>query len=122
MLNDQIIAAIRTASAVWGPALIVALVTTLTSLGVDIQIDQSWGVALAGLLFALLVGLYNFAVGRLPASQASAFVNLIPLFTLFFAAVVLGETLSAQQLAGAALVFVGVALSQWRRTAVPLGA
>ena len=67
-------------------------------------------------------GLYNFAVGRLPASQASAFVNLIPLFTLFFAAVVLGETLSAQQLAGAALVFVGVALSQWRRTAVPLGA
>ena len=73
MLNDQIIAAIRTASAVWGPALIVALVTTLTSLGVDIQIDQSWGVALAGLLFALLVGLYNFAVNWATAHVWSGF-------------------------------------------------
>ena len=61
-------------------------------------------------------GLYNFAVSRLPASQASAFVNLIPLFTLAFAALVLGETLDAQQLFGAGLVFIGVALSQWRRT------
>ena len=64
-------------------------------------------------------GLYNFAVGRLPASQASAFINLIPLFTLLFAALVLGETLGGQQLAGAALVFVGVALSQWRRAVAP---
>lgn len=60
-------------------------------------------------------GLYNFAVSRLPASQASAFVNLIPLFTLAIAALVLGEKLDGQQLVGAGLVFIGVALSQWRR-------
>ena len=63
-------------------------------------------------------GLYNYAVGHLPASQASAFINLIPLFTLVFAALLLGESLDGQQLAAAALVFLGVALSQWRR-AVP---
>ena len=65
-------------------------------------------------------GLYNFGVSRLPASQASAFINLIPLFTLVFAAVLLGERLTGQQMAGAVVVFIGVALSQWRRPAVPL--
>lgn len=80
-------------------------------------------VAYLGLVVTMgAYGLYNFAVGRLPASQASAFVNLIPLFTLFFAAWVLGETFSGQQLLGAALVFLGVALSQWRRAASPAAA
>ncbi|MEO8411319.1 MAG: DMT family transporter [Propionivibrio sp.] len=64
-------------------------------------------------------GLYNFGVSRLPASQASAFINLIPLFTLVLAAALLGERLTGQQMAGAVLVFVGVALSQWRRPAMP---
>lgn len=59
-------------------------------------------------------GLYNFAVSRLPANQASAFVNLIPLFTLLFAVLLLGERLTGQQVFGATLVFAGVALSQWR--------
>lgn len=66
-------------------------------------------------------GLYNHGVGLMPASQASAFINLIPLFTLLIAAMVLGERLNAQQLFGATLVFAGVALSQWprRNTAAP---
>lgn len=63
-------------------------------------------------------GLYNFAVSRLPASQAAAFVNLIPLFTLLFAVLVLGESLTFEQVLGAALVFFGVILSQWRSPAL----
>ena len=59
-------------------------------------------------------GLYNFAVSRLQASQASAFINLIPLFTLLLAVLLLGESLTIQQLLGCVLVFSGVALSQWR--------
>lgn len=59
-------------------------------------------------------GLYNFGVSRLPASQATGFINLIPVFTLIFAALLLGEVLSGQQALAATLVFVGVALSQWR--------
>lgn len=67
-------------------------------------------------------GLYNFSVSKLPASQASAFVNLIPLFTLLIAVLLLGESLSGQQIVGAGLVFCGVALSQWRRTSAPVAA
>lgn len=62
-------------------------------------------------------GLYNFGVSRLPASQASGFTNLIPVFTLVFAAIFLGERLNTLQYAAAALVFIGVVLSQWRSTA-----
>ena len=64
-------------------------------------------------------GLFNFAVGRLPASQASAFINLIPLFTLLIAVLMLGETLNAEQIVAAVVVFAGVALSQWQRPVVP---
>ncbi|MDA7088641.1 DMT family transporter [Pseudomonas sp. SA3-5] len=67
-------------------------------------------------------GLYNYGVSQLPASQASGFTNLIPLFTLVFAMLLLGERLNTLQLLAAALVFGGVALSQWRNApAVPVG-
>ena len=59
-------------------------------------------------------GLYNFGVSRLPASQASGFTNLIPVFTLLFAILILGESLNGMQMLAAALVFAGVLLSQWR--------
>lgn len=62
-------------------------------------------------------GLYNFGVSRLPASQATGFINLIPVFTLVFAWSLLGERLTAMQLLAAGLVFLGVALSQWRSSA-----
>ncbi|MDH4554267.1 DMT family transporter [Pseudomonas sp. BN417] len=62
-------------------------------------------------------GLYNFGVSRLPASQATGFINLIPVFTLVFAWYFLGERLTGMQLLAAGLVFAGVALSQWRSTA-----
>jgi drug/metabolite transporter (DMT)-like permease len=67
-------------------------------------------------------GLYNFGVSRLPASQASGFTNLIPVFTLVFAMLLLGERLNSMQLFAVLLVFAGVALSQWRSgTAQPAG-
>lgn len=67
-------------------------------------------------------GLYNYGVSQLPASQASGFTNLIPLFTLVFAMLLLGERLNTLQLFAAALVFGGVALSQWRNApAVAVG-
>ena len=62
-------------------------------------------------------GLYNFGVSRLPASQATGFINLIPVFTLIFAWGLLGERLTGVQLLAAGLVFVGVALSQWNSSA-----
>ena len=70
----------------------------------------------------LAYGLFNFGVSRLPASQASGFVNLIPVFTLIFAVLLLGERLNTMQMIASILVFAGVVLSQWRRKAVlPVG-
>ncbi|WP_029529487.1 DMT family transporter [Pseudomonas sp. S9] len=67
-------------------------------------------------------GLYNFGVSRLPAGQASGFINLIPVFTLIMAIIVLGESLNLMQACAAGLVFVGVGLSQYRNTpALPAG-
>lgn len=57
-------------------------------------------------------GLYNFGVSRMPASQASAFVNLIPVFSVILGTVLLGETFTAWQIAASVVVLVGVGLSQ----------
>lgn len=59
-------------------------------------------------------GLYNFGVSRLPAGQASAFINLIPVITLLMGRVLLGDQLTPQQYAASVLVLVGVLLSQGR--------
>lgn len=57
-------------------------------------------------------GLYNFGVSRIPASQASAYVNLIPVFSILFGFLILGERLNFWQWMACALVFVGVLVSQ----------
>jgi drug/metabolite transporter (DMT)-like permease len=59
-------------------------------------------------------GLYNFGASRIPASQASAFVNLIPVFSIFLGWLVLGETFTPPQLAASALVFIGIVISRDR--------
>jgi drug/metabolite transporter (DMT)-like permease len=59
-------------------------------------------------------GLYNFSVSRMPASQASAFVNLIPAFTVFLGWLILGERFTPLQYVASIIVFTGVFLSQDR--------
>jgi drug/metabolite transporter (DMT)-like permease len=57
-------------------------------------------------------GLYNYGVSRIPASQASAFVNLIPVFSILLSFFILGERLTFWQWMACVLVFGGVLLSQ----------
>jgi drug/metabolite transporter (DMT)-like permease len=57
-------------------------------------------------------GCYNYGVSQIPASQATAFINLIPVFTLAMSIVILGEQFSRVQYTASALVFAGVILSQ----------
>lgn len=59
-------------------------------------------------------GLFNFAVSRIPASQASAFVNLIPVFAVFLGWAILGERFTWMQYLASVLVFAGVFVSQDR--------
>jgi len=60
-------------------------------------------------------GLYSYGVSKIPACQASAFINLIPVATVFMAWLVLGERFTLGQYAASALVLGGVLLSQDRR-------
>ncbi|GAB7022338.1 DMT family transporter [Salidesulfovibrio brasiliensis] len=57
-------------------------------------------------------GLYNVGMSQVPANQASAFVNLIPVITLFLSWMFLGERLTVIQYAASALVLTGVWVSQ----------
>ncbi|MCD8547809.1 MAG: DMT family transporter [Aeromonadaceae bacterium] len=66
--------------------------------------------------------LFNWAITKMPVTIANAYINLIPVFTLLFAYLLLGETLNSTQLMASSLVLVGVVLSQLplrRRGAVP---
>ncbi len=57
-------------------------------------------------------GLYNFALTKIEASKAAMFVNLIPVFTLILAFLILGEKLSVQELIACTTIFLGVLVSQ----------
>ncbi len=59
-------------------------------------------------------GCYNFGVSRIPASQATAFVNLIPVISLGMSAVILGERFTTVQYMASFVVLAGVILTQNR--------
>ena len=58
--------------------------------------------------------LYNFSISRMPAARASMFMNLIPVFTLIFGMIILGERLTVEQCFASVLVLGGVVVSQRR--------
>jgi drug/metabolite transporter (DMT)-like permease len=57
-------------------------------------------------------GLYNLGISRIPASRASAFINLIPVVAVAMGWLLLGEGLNFVQIIGGAGVVGGVWLSQ----------
>lgn len=59
-------------------------------------------------------GLYNYGLKHIPASQASAFVNLIPVFSFIFGWMLLDESFTRGQCIAACIVMAGVFVSQRR--------
>ncbi|MFD2229567.1 DMT family transporter [Alkalimarinus sediminis] len=57
-------------------------------------------------------GLYNYAVSKIPASQATAYINFIPVFTIIIAFFVLGERLSIWEIAACGVIVTGILLSK----------
>ena len=57
-------------------------------------------------------GLFNYAVGRVEASKASMFVNLIPVFTLLLAFLILGEKLTYIEMVASIVILSGVFITQ----------
>ncbi|MHC1744493.1 MAG: EamA family transporter [Syntrophobacteraceae bacterium] len=62
--------------------------------------------------------LYNFGLSRIPASQATPFVNLIPVFSMILGWMVLGEVLTSYQYVAAAAVLGGAMAGHGRPTQV----
>ncbi|AGH81105.1 hypothetical protein PCNPT3_05815 [Psychromonas sp. CNPT3] len=61
-------------------------------------------------------GLYNYALIKVSVLTAAAFSNLIPIFTLFLSALILGERLNNVQWLSISIVFIGIAISQKHST------
>lgn len=74
------------------------------------------GIAYLGIIVTIgAYGLYSVGISKVKASTAAAFVNLIPVFTMFFGWIILNEKMNFMQYIGCGLVFTGVYLSQRRR-------
>lgn len=76
-----------------------------------------WVLYLGAVVTIGAYGLYNYGVARTKASTASAYINLIPAFTLILAFLFLGEKLNATQGMAVVVIFAGVAISQ-RKTRI----
>ena len=59
--------------------------------------------------------LYNYAIAHMPVTRAAGYINLIPVFTLIMAYLVLDERLTYLQFGACAIVMFGVGLSQIKR-------
>ena len=97
----------------FAPALLLAKVRVVA----DLPVGGLLAVLYLGTVVSVgAYGLYNFGISRIPASQAAAFVNLIPVFSILLGFLILGERMTPWQLCACALVFFGVLLSQDRNT------
>jgi len=59
--------------------------------------------------------LWNYGISHLEAGQAAVFTNLVPVFTVLGATLLLGERIHLHQMIGGALVIGGVMLATRRR-------
>jgi len=67
---------------------------------------------------AVTIGAYlcfNWAIAKVPVTVAGAFTNLIPVFTVFLAWLILDERLSVEQLIACAIVGLGLYVSQTKQ-------
>ncbi len=72
----------------------------------------SWTIYLGVVVTLGGYGLYNFALTKIEASKAAMFVNLIPIFALILAFLILEEKLSIKELIASATILSGVIISQ----------
>jgi drug/metabolite transporter (DMT)-like permease len=70
--------------------------------------------AVVGPLFLTNI-LWFTAIDRVGASRASLFANLQPFFAVFFALIILSESLDSLEIAGGVLIFAGIAFERIAR-------
>ncbi len=91
-----------------------------TSLPTKVNTVSALAVVYLGAVVTLgAYGLYNYAIKLVPASQATLYVNLIPVFTAVMSWMILDETFTSTQCMAALVVMAGVYISQVK-SATPL--
>ena len=100
----------------WAPLALVSIPQVASqSLSFGWKVWLGFGYAVVGPLFLTNI-LWFTAIDRVGASRASLFANLQPFFAVFFALILLGESLHGLEIAGGVLIFVGIAWERfWRR-------
>ncbi len=84
-----------------------------TTLPVNFELIPALSIVYLGIFVTFgAYGSYNYAVSKIPASQATAFINLIPVFTLIMGILILNESLTPVQIVAAVVVFLGIYISQ----------
>lgn len=97
------------ASCAWAVAANTGLVTGTSPGWWDALAAMTTGAIYYGLAYSLfLLGLHQIEAGK-----AGMFLNLVPVFTILLALLVLGERLSYVQWVGSAVVVVAVSLAGW---------
>jgi len=61
--------------------------------------------------------LFYFSISRLGPSRSGVYTNLTPVFTLFFAVLIRGETIASVQIAGLAVIIAGIGITKIQRRA-----
>lgn len=83
------------------------------SIPTEIHAGATWTIIYLGIAVSMAAyGLYNYGVSVIPANQASAFTNLIPVLGMMMGWVFLGDRFTTSQYFASAMVFAGVFLSQ----------
>jgi drug/metabolite transporter (DMT)-like permease len=88
-----------------------------TRLPLQFEITSGMAIIYLGAVITLgAYGLFNFGVKHISASQASVYVNLIPVFSVIMGWMILDESLTGAQYLAALLVMAGVYVGQrrWR--------
>jgi drug/metabolite transporter (DMT)-like permease len=83
--------------------------------------DLIWGAVSGVMYYALAFWLYLRALHHVPASVAGAFLNLVPVFAVGTAFVVLEERLSDAQWLGAITILLSVSMQFSRKEAPAMG-
>lgn len=77
--------------------------------------DALWAILYLGAGITLgAYFLFNQSLSWIPVGKAVGFTNLIPVFTIILAALILGEEMTLAQYSAAAVVFLGLLISQYQ--------
>ncbi len=89
------------------------MMTTDDFPGLKIHVSAIYSIIFLGMFVTVLAyWLYNYGIGKISATKAATFGNMIPVFALLISWIMLGEVLNPRQIGASLLIAYGIAISQ----------